>query len=151
MPSITDRLTALLDETEAIEKLAASFQASRPSGESKANEQDVKRLREIYLDWFERCMRLFNESGQQAFRSYYSRGTYTIHTYLADPARVRANRKYHTTRGRHESFITGYSWEHPFDKYSSNRSMSNECSSCEFGPVPKWKRISSPRPRPLRP
>lgn len=80
------QLTALIDEMDAIEQVAASFQAESAAGAKTSPPEHVTRLRELYLDWYARCLKLLNDAAQQTFRRHYSGGGYNIHRYISDPA-----------------------------------------------------------------
>lgn len=86
MPSVSDQLTTLIDEMDAIEQLAASFQTESPARAKPPQTEKVTQFREAYLNWYARCLKLLNDATQQAFRHHYSGGGGNIHRYIADPA-----------------------------------------------------------------
>lgn len=85
MASVSE-LTTLIDEMDAINQLAASFQAESAAKAKTPQPEQVTRFREIYLDWYARSLKLLNETTQQMLRRHYSGGGYNIHDYISDPA-----------------------------------------------------------------
>lgn len=83
---MSDQLIALIDEMDAIDQLAASFQAGSASNAKTPPREQVTRLRELYLEWYARCLKVLNDAAQQTFRRHYSGSGYSIHRYISDPA-----------------------------------------------------------------
>src|SRR5688572_19612585 len=86
MARVSDQVTALLDEMDAIDQLAASLQTGSPSQAKAPPAEQVTRLRELYLDWYARSLKVFNEATRQSFQRHYSGGGSNIHRYISDPA-----------------------------------------------------------------
>ena len=86
MASVSTQLTALIDEMDEIDQIAASFQSGSAAGAKVPPQVQVTRFRELYLDWYARCLNLLNDAAQQVFRRHYSSSGYSIHSYISDPA-----------------------------------------------------------------
>jgi len=108
MTTRSEQLTALIEEMDQIEQLAASFRIGSPEDDSKATQSDITKFREWYLDWYAQCRALLNEAGANAFEKYYSQGSHNIHKYMREPAGTFYGRsRKHENRGSTFSF---YQW-----------------------------------------
>lgn len=116
MSSKSQQLTALIEEMDAIEQLAASFQAGSPGHAKTASSDSVTQLRRCYLNWYARCLPLLNDAGQAAYRKHYSGSVQNIHRYISDPADTGYS------SGSSRSHRSGYSsrsyyyWKNDYDE-----------------------------------
>lgn len=86
MVSVSDQLTALINEMDEIDQFAASFQAAGAAHAKSPPQEQVTRFREHYLDWYAQCLKMLNDAGQRTFERHYSGGGFNIHRYISDPA-----------------------------------------------------------------
>lgn len=111
MAPVSDRVTALLDEMDAIDHLAASFQIEGAARAKTPPPEQITRLRELYLDWYARCLSLLNDATQQTFRRHYSDGVHNIHRYISDPASTgyhAGSKQYNSYRRPHHYWKNEY-------------------------------------------
>ena len=147
MLSYSEELTILIDQMPVIDREAEAIQAVDKSQWKSIDPQRAERIREIYLEWFNKCLHFFSDQGRIAFFEPYSgRGNYNIRTFLKEPNVA----SYHS--GSSSAFTgsrsAGWSWHTNYHMYFKDQFNSQKLLLTELRAAYKQQESLPPPPPP---